>query len=38
VMVFKARIVQDCKETKVEMYKPIWGLVFRCNGNGIQFN
>jgi hypothetical protein len=20
------------------MYKPIWGLVFKCNGSGIQFN
>jgi hypothetical protein len=20
------------------MYKPIWRLVFKCNGNGIQFN
>jgi hypothetical protein len=30
--------VQDCKETKVEMYKPIWGLVFKCNDSGIQFN
>jgi hypothetical protein len=19
------------------MYKPIWGLVFKCNGSGIQF-
>jgi hypothetical protein len=30
--------VQDCKEPKVEMYKPIWGLVFKCNGSGKQFN
>jgi hypothetical protein len=30
--------VQECKEPKVEMYKPIWGLVFKCNGSGIQFN
>jgi hypothetical protein len=30
--------VQDCKEPKVEMYKPIWDLVFKCNGSGIQFN
>jgi hypothetical protein len=20
------------------MYKLIWGLVFKCNGSGIQFN
>jgi hypothetical protein len=19
------------------MYKPIWGLMFKCNGSGIQF-
>jgi hypothetical protein len=30
--------VQECKEPKVEMYKPIWGLMFKCNGSGIQFN
>jgi hypothetical protein len=30
--------VQECKEPKVEMYKPIWGLVFKCNDSGIQFN
>jgi hypothetical protein len=29
--------VQECKEPKVEMYKPIWGLMFKCNGSGIQF-
>jgi hypothetical protein len=29
--------VQQCKEPKVEMYKPIWGLMFKCNGSGIQF-
>jgi hypothetical protein len=34
----KAKRVQDCKEPEVEMYKPIWGLVFKCNGSGIQFN
>jgi hypothetical protein len=34
----KAKIVQDCKEPKVEIYKPIWGLVFKCNGSGRQFN
>jgi hypothetical protein len=30
--------VQECKEPKVKMYKPIWGLVFKCNGRRIQFN
>jgi hypothetical protein len=30
--------MQECKESKVEMYKPIWGLMFKCNGSGIQFN
>jgi hypothetical protein len=30
--------VQDCKEPKVEIYKLIWGLVFKCNDNGRQFN
>jgi hypothetical protein len=34
----KAKIVQDCKEPKIEMYKPIWGLVFKYNGSGRQFN
>jgi hypothetical protein len=29
--------VQECKEPKVEMYKPVWGLMFKCNGNGIRF-
>jgi hypothetical protein len=38
MMALKARIVQDCKEPNVEMYKPIWGLVFKYNGNGRQFN
>jgi hypothetical protein len=19
------------------MYKPVWGLMFKCNGSGIQF-
>jgi hypothetical protein len=33
----KVKIVQECKEPKVEMYKPIWGLMFNCNGSGIQF-
>jgi hypothetical protein len=30
--------VQECKKPKVEMYKPIWGLVFKYNGSEIQFN
>jgi hypothetical protein len=30
--------VQEYNEPKVEMYKSIWGLVFKCNGSGIQFN
>jgi hypothetical protein len=29
--------MQECKEPKVEMYKPIWGLMFKCNGSGIRF-
>jgi hypothetical protein len=29
--------VQECKEPKEEMYKSIWGLMFKCNGSGIQF-
>jgi hypothetical protein len=29
--------VQECKEPKVEMYKPVWGLMFKCNGSEIQF-
>jgi hypothetical protein len=29
--------VQECKELKVEMYKSIWGLMFKSNGSGIQF-
>jgi hypothetical protein len=31
----KGKRVQDCKKPKVEMYKLIWGLVFKRNGNGI---
>jgi hypothetical protein len=38
MMIFKVKIIQDLKEPKVEMYKPIWGLVFKCNGSGRQFN
>jgi hypothetical protein len=37
-MVLKVKIVQDCKEPKVEIYKPIWSLVFKCNDSGRQFN
>jgi hypothetical protein len=33
-MVFKGRIVQDYKEPKIEIYKLIWDLVFKCNGSG----
>jgi hypothetical protein len=29
--------VQKCKEPKVEMYKSIWGLMFKCNGSRIRF-
>jgi hypothetical protein len=29
--------VQECKEPKVEMYKSIWDLMFKCNDSGIQF-
>jgi hypothetical protein len=29
--------VQECKEPKVEMYKSIWGLMFKCNGSGMRF-
>jgi hypothetical protein len=38
MVVLKVKIVQECKKPKVEMYKPIWGLVFKCNVSGIQFN
>jgi hypothetical protein len=34
----KLKIVQESKESKVEIYKPIWGLMLKYNGNGIQFN
>jgi hypothetical protein len=34
MMVLKINIVQDCKEPKVEMFKQIWGLVFKNNGSG----
>jgi hypothetical protein len=34
----KVKIIQYYKESKVEIYKSIWGLVFKCNGSGIQFN
>jgi hypothetical protein len=29
--------VQECKERKVEMYKQVWGLMFKCNDSEIQF-
>jgi hypothetical protein len=38
MVVLKVKIVQEYKEPKVEMYKPIWGLVFKCKGSEIQFN
>jgi hypothetical protein len=38
MIVFKVKIVQECKKPKIEMYKLIWGLVFKCNGSGRQFN
>jgi hypothetical protein len=38
MMILKVKRVQDYKEPKVEMYKLIWGLVFKCNGSGRQFN
>jgi hypothetical protein len=38
MVVLKVKIVQEYKEPKVEMYKPIWDLVFKCNGSRIQFN
>jgi hypothetical protein len=37
-VLLKVKIVQEYKEPKIEMYKPILGLVFKCNGSGIQFN
>jgi hypothetical protein len=30
----KAKIMQNYKEFKVEMYKSIWDLVFKCNDSG----
>jgi hypothetical protein len=38
MMVLKIKIVQEYKEPKVEMYKSIWSLVFKCNGSEKQFN
>jgi hypothetical protein len=38
MVILNVKIVQEYKEPKVEMYKPIWDLVFKCNGSGIQFN
>jgi hypothetical protein len=38
MMVLKGqKIVQECKKSKVEMYKLIWGLMFKYNGSGMQF-
>jgi hypothetical protein len=34
---WKVKKVQECKESKVEIYKPVWGLMFKCNGSGIRF-
>jgi hypothetical protein len=34
---WKVKIVQEYKEPKVEMYKPIYDLMFKYNGSGIQF-
>jgi hypothetical protein len=33
MIILKVKRVQYCKEPKVEMYKSIWDLVFKCNGN-----
>jgi hypothetical protein len=38
MVILKVKIVQKYKKPKVEMYKLIWSLVFKCNGSGIQFN
>jgi hypothetical protein len=38
MMVLKVKRVQECKKPKVEIYKPIWGLVFKCNDSERQFN
>jgi hypothetical protein len=38
MVILKVKIVQEYKEPKVEIYKQIWGLVFKYNGSGIQFN
>jgi hypothetical protein len=37
-VILKVKKIQKNKESKVEMYKPICGLVFKCNDSGIQFN
>jgi hypothetical protein len=29
----KGKKVQDCKEPKVEIYKSIWSLVFKCKSS-----
>jgi hypothetical protein len=38
MVILKVKIVQEYKEPKLKMYKPIWGLVFKCNDSGIQLN
>jgi hypothetical protein len=38
IVILNVKIVQECKEPKVEIYKPIWGLLFKCNSSGRQFN
>jgi hypothetical protein len=38
MMIFKVKRVQQFKELKIEMYKLIRGLMFKCNRSGRQFN
>jgi hypothetical protein len=38
MVVLKDKIAHEYKEPKVEMYKSMWGLVFKCNDSEIQFN
>jgi hypothetical protein len=38
MVVLNVKIVQKYKEPKVEMYKVILDLVFKCNGSRIYFN
>jgi hypothetical protein len=35
MVVLKVKSNVKCKKLKVEMYILIWGLVFKCNDNGI---